>query len=89
MHIQLYQGKPNMINFHDFFEKYRELRSKLIVKPYNIPILIHCIEGIGRTGTFLAIDIILDAIQHSLIYNHKYYLNIFEVVYNLRIIDLD
>ncbi|KAF8609826.1 hypothetical protein BDV93DRAFT_154752 [Ceratobasidium sp. AG-I] len=36
------------------------------VEPEKCPVLVHCSAGVGRTGSFVAIDAILDGIRHDL-----------------------
>ncbi|XP_053398878.1 uncharacterized protein LOC123558827 [Mercenaria mercenaria] len=44
----------------------------------NVPILVHCSAGIGRTGTFLSLDYLVDQA------NIEGYVNVFQCVQNLR-----
>uniref|UniRef100_A0A8W8NY22 protein-tyrosine-phosphatase n=1 Tax=Magallana gigas TaxID=29159 RepID=A0A8W8NY22_MAGGI len=46
-------GTPDPLNLVDFL---RQFRHK--IKPSHQPILIHCSAGIGRTGTFIALDVL-------------------------------
>lgn len=55
----------------------RTFREKTGNDP-NRPIVVHCSAGVGRSGTFIAIDRILQEI------NEKDYVNIFELVYEMR-----
>ncbi|KAH3833879.1 hypothetical protein DPMN_107195 [Dreissena polymorpha] len=48
------------------------------IKENNVPILVHCSAGIGRTGTFLGLDYLLDQA------NAEGYINVFQCVQNLR-----
>lgn len=46
-------GTPDPLNLVDFL---RQFRHK--IKPSHHPILVHCSAGIGRTGTFIALDVL-------------------------------
>ena len=54
------------------------------IKYKDIPILIHCIGGIGKTGTFIAIYQIIKCLQLIKEMKKDYILNIFNVVRKLR-----
>lgn len=47
--------------FLPFFQTYREHRSKT-----TGPIILHCSAGIGRTGTFAAVELALDSVDKTL-----------------------
>lgn len=57
------------------FNVYRRLRSKS-----SGPVLVHCSAGIGRTGTFIAIDMLLD----NLAKHTTGTIDIFDLVQRLR-----
>ena len=43
-----------------------------------VPLLVHCSAGVGRTGTFVALDILLDALAS------KRPIDVFDVVAGMR-----
>uniref|UniRef100_A0A182QZF9 protein-tyrosine-phosphatase n=1 Tax=Anopheles farauti TaxID=69004 RepID=A0A182QZF9_9DIPT len=47
-------------------------------KSYAIPLVVHCSAGVGRTGTFIALDIILQRMQQ------EKKINVYDVVKRLR-----
>ncbi|XP_053679181.1 phosphatidylinositol phosphatase PTPRQ [Anopheles nili] len=47
-------------------------------KSYAIPLVVHCSAGVGRTGTFIALDIILQRMQH------EKKINVYDTVKRLR-----
>jgi len=68
----------------DYRREIRELPWPVI----NHSVVIHCSAGIGRTGTFLAINMILDHILQSLKRREeldRIFVNVFNTVYNLRL----
>lgn len=64
--------------FNTFMEYYRKLRTSL---PPDGSILCHCSAGVGRTGTFLALDLILDQIAKN---DAQTQIDVFGVVVQLR-----
>ncbi|GFQ75373.1 tyrosine-protein phosphatase 10D [Trichonephila clavata] len=54
----------------------RAFRDRIL--PDNKPIVVHCSAGVGRSGTFIALDHILQKIQ-----KHDY-VDIFSIVYEMR-----
>ena len=67
-----------------YMETYRGYRDMMDV---NHPILCHCSAGIGRTGSFIALDVILDSInsEHlSQSSNSEADINVFQIVSKLR-----
>lgn len=64
--------------FNAFMEYYRGLCTQL---PAGNTVLCHCSAGVGRTGTFLAIDLIMDEIAK---HEAQTQVNVFGVVSQLR-----
>lgn len=44
----------------------------------GVPLLVHCSAGVGRTGTFVALDVLLDMLAS------KGPINVFDVVAGMR-----
>jgi len=84
-HIQ-YTGWPDhgapdpslFENVAALFRLYREFRSK---SPPNSPVLFHCSAGVGRNGTFITIDVILD----NLASKNPLPINVFNALLELRV----
>ena len=47
-------------------------------KSYAIPLVVHCSAGVGRTGTFIALDIVLQRLQQ------EKKINVYDTVKQLR-----
>ena len=54
------------------------------IKYPEIPILVHCSAGVGRTGTFIAIYQIIKCLEKIKLLNKEPILNVFNVVRKLR-----
>jgi len=94
-HIQ-YSGWPDHgvpdekdQTFMNLLQEYRQCRTKWLQaadtkgKP---KVVLHCSAGIGRTGTFAALDMILDLIEHELkSSNLNPSFNVFDCVRKMRI----
>jgi protein tyrosine phosphatase len=88
VHLQ-YTGWPDMEvpkemdNYSFFFGIYRETREFI---EDSRPIIVHCSAGVGRSGTFIALDMMLDHIRYQLFNegNHIFMLNIPKMVSTLR-----
>jgi len=81
------QGIPNPLIVFEFLEQVQHRQIELVrnsfesmcpTHPKGPPIVVHCSAGIGRTGTFIALDIILS--QFSL----THMVNIPEILAKLR-----
>jgi protein tyrosine phosphatase len=71
----------SLVSYFTTYRGYRELSDP------SRPILCHCSAGIGRTGSFMAIDMVLDSIAVSRLRSEKLtnpYINVFDVVSQLR-----
>lgn len=56
---------PEVEDYCHFLEEYRVHRDLSEKKNISCaPIVVHCTAGLGRTGTFIAIEILLDHIQN-------------------------
>lgn len=56
-------GSPDEVDsMHHFFTVYRELRK---TASQDLPIVVHCSGGVGRSGSFIAMDILLDYIVEA------------------------
>lgn len=74
---------PDMSSFVLFYCQYLEQKAQ---NTTNAPILVHCSAGIGRTGTFLSIDILFEYIKSELSKGKplEVVINPASVVYELR-----
>lgn len=71
-----------MEEFLEFVRYYRAVREDC---DRNAPVIVHCLAGIGRTGTFIAIDMILDQIISQRVGSKtEPSINVADVVYELR-----
>jgi protein tyrosine phosphatase len=74
-------GVPkDMELYAEFFKKYREIRSHA-----SGPVVAHCSAGIGRSGTFIAVDMLLDNIADKLSKNALPIINIPRLIHELRL----
>ena len=60
------------------------INNNYIENNFNIPILIHCSAGVGRTGTFIALYNIIRCLKKLKEIGEKPFLNVFNVVRKLR-----
>ena len=52
--------------------------QKVHDKSKGVPLLVHCSTGVGRTGTFIALDTLLDRMRSET------FISVFEVVKDMR-----
>jgi protein-tyrosine phosphatase len=62
----------DLINFVKYIQSERRRLNS------NSPVIVHCSAGVGRTGTFITMDILLKMIEYNGV------INIYEIVKNLR-----
>ena len=60
------------------------INNNFVENNYNIPILIHCSAGVGRTGTFIALYNIVRCLKKLKEIGEKPFINVFNVVRKLR-----
>ena len=81
---------PLYLNVHKITYEYIQKAKTSSNLSINQPILVHCSAGIGRTGTFIAIDIVLRQLGVLACINNNegkdknFNINVLEVVSNLR-----
>uniref|UniRef100_A0A1I8H7P9 Protein-tyrosine-phosphatase n=1 Tax=Macrostomum lignano TaxID=282301 RepID=A0A1I8H7P9_9PLAT len=71
---------PNVDDLADFLAQMRSYAPKLRRSDDEPPILVHCSAGVGRTGTLIALDILV----RSLELRGAKTINVFETVMQLR-----
>jgi len=87
VHLQ-YLGWPDKEVPQDFqayasvLKLYREKRDR--IDPSTEKVLVHCSAGVGRTGAFLAIDILLDHLSRSAGSKVPASINVAHLVFELR-----
>ena len=69
-------GVPNPLD--SLVRFVRQVRHEMNRFPQAGPTIIHCSAGVGRTGTFVGIDRLLQD------YKNKSYVDIFGMVYEMR-----
>jgi protein tyrosine phosphatase len=57
------QGIAFYSESHKVFQHLQELVSNERFQSPETPILVHCSAGVGRTGTFIAISLITEAVK--------------------------
>eukprot|EP00475_Leptophrys_vorax_P045909 TRINITY_DN9694_c0_g2_i1.p1 TRINITY_DN9694_c0_g2~~TRINITY_DN9694_c0_g2_i1.p1 ORF type:complete len:606 (-),score=128.76 TRINITY_DN9694_c0_g2_i1:43-1590(-) len=73
---------PEISKYTSFFETYRNCRSSY--DPVR-PVVVHCSAGIGRSGTFIAQEMLLDHVMHELKANNPALsLNVPQLICKLR-----
>lgn len=64
-----------------FFQKYRTERKSIAGRKEEGPVVVHCSAGVGRSGTFIAADMLLDHLASP---NCNGTINIYQLVNALR-----
>jgi protein tyrosine phosphatase len=80
-------GVPQIANFINLMNIYNDYRRRALREDSKMgPVLVHCSAGVGRSGVFVAVNMILDYLKiHSSIDKESNpYINVFEVVSYLR-----
>ena len=73
-------GVPRDLEIYaECYKTYRHAREKV-----SGPIVAHCSAGIGRSGTFIAIDMLLDNISYMIANSPMQIINIPRLVHELR-----
>jgi protein tyrosine phosphatase len=78
-----FETPDDIEQFYRFFALYRGFRDQCAP---GLPMTIHCSAGVGRSGTFIAMDLMLDHIEYQLVQEKmdSFLLNIPKLVSELR-----